>query len=469
MLFSELAFLFGFLPLFFLCTFAAKKNLTAQNIILLIFSMVFYAWGEPVYIFLLLISIGGNFVAGIAIDKFKDKITAKKISLALGTIFNLGLICVFKYSGFFCQSINDIFGSNIPVPEISLPIGISFYTFQILSYIIDVYRGEVPVQKNILFLGAYLVAFPQLIAGPIARYQTIAEELTDRTVTIEDLGYGFRRFIIGLGKKVLIANNAAVIADSLLAGDMKSFGALGAWLAMIAYTLQIYYDFSGYSDMAIGLGRTMGFHYLENFNYPYMANSATDFWRRWHISLSTFFRDYVYIPMGGNRVSKPRWILNMFTVWFLTGLWHGAGANFILWGLYFFVILIAEKTFLSGLQKIKVLNHITALLIIVVGWCIFRCESLSQIGTVLGGMFGVYGGGDLEAIYASGVLKIPYFIALIAGIIGSVPMPLAKLKSLVCTTNTGKVVADVAVMVVLFVSVAMLARGSYNPFIYFRF
>ncbi len=471
MLFSDLVFLFFFLPLFFISSYIFKNSIPAKNIILLVFSFVFYAWGEPVYILLLILSIVVNYIAGLLIGKTGKGTAIQKFIFVSSVIFNLVLLGYFKYIGFIVENINGIFGSSLTVPDVALPIGISFYTFQIMSYVIDVYRGEVKVQKNPLYLGAYLVGFPQLIAGPIVRYQTIAEELDERSVSTEDFAYGIRRFIIGLGKKVLIANQAAVVADSLLSGsmDIKSFGAAGAWLAMTAYSIQIYYDFSGYSDMAIGMGRAMGFHYLENFNNPYQADSATDFWRRWHISLSTFFRDYVYIPMGGNRVPVHRWIFNMLTVWFLTGLWHGASWNFILWGLYFGVILIAEKLLSRFRLQIKTLNHITTLLIIIVGWTIFRCEDLTSIADTLATMFGASGFINIKSLYASGALNLLYIAAIIFGIVGCIPALKTAFAEKARSGRLIPVTADVCLIVVLFLSIAVLARGAYNPFIYFRF
>jgi alginate O-acetyltransferase complex protein AlgI len=471
MLFSDLVFLFCFLPLFFIFTFIFKNNILAKNIIILIFSFVFYAWGEPVYILLLILSIIVNYTAGILIDYTCNKKNLRKSIFILAIIINLLFLGFFKYAGFAVEIFNNIFGSSFVIPRIVLPIGISFYTFQIMSYVIDVYRNEVKVQKKPLFLGAYLIAFPQLIAGPIVRYQTIAEELEERSVSVQDYAYGIRRFIIGFGKKVLIANQAAVVADNLLSGNMgiEKFGAAGAWLAMIAYSIQIYYDFSGYSDMAIGMGRAMGFHYLENFNKPYSASSATDFWRRWHISLSTFFRDYVYIPLGGNRVPVYRWIINMIIVWLLTGLWHGASWNFILWGLYFGVILIIEKFMLNIKINLKIISHIYALLIIIIGWTIFRCETLSQTSVTLKTMFGASGFCDLKSLYAAGVLNISYIAAILCGIIGCVPFTYKNNANNSQPLRIGPVITDVCLIAVLLLSIAVLARGAYNPFIYFRF
>jgi alginate O-acetyltransferase complex protein AlgI len=342
-----------------------------------------------------------------------------------------------------------------------------------------VYRKDVPAQKNIFFLGAYLSGFPQLIAGPIVRYKTIADELENRTENFEEFAGGARRFIAGLAKKVLIANNVAAIADTILTttlakggditGSVKDYGAIGAWIAVIAYALQIYFDFSGYSDMAIGMGRMMGFHYLENFNYPYTAKSVTDFWRRWHISLSSFFRDYVYIPLGGSRVSRPRWIFNIMIVWALTGLWHGAAWTFILWGVYFGIILIIEKLFLQKrLEKIPVLCHVYTIAAFIFGWVIFRAESIGHIGLILSTMFGSHGSGSFIYMAEKNILKLPQLTALIAGIICSVPVS-KYIKKFFDDNTIGRVFIDVSSIAALVLCVFSLAVDSYNPFIYFIF
>lgn len=471
MLFSDLTFIFFFLPLFFMSIFIFRNDLKKSNISLLIFSLFFYAWGELIYIFLLLISIILNYCFALLIDAAKQRAKKNftKLVLATAICFNLGSIGYFKYTGFFTEILNSLFSLKIPVPNIVLPIGISFFTFQILSYIIDVYRGDVPVQKNLLYLGAYIVAFPQLIAGPIVRYQTVAKELEERSVSNDDIAYGIRRFIIGLAKKVLIANQTAYITDTILSGNIVAVGALGTWLAVIAYTIQIYFDFSGYSDMAIGLGRMMGFHFPENFNNPYAAVSVTDFWRRWHISLSTFFRDYVYIPLGGNRVSKPRWIFNMAAVWILTGLWHGASLNFVLWGIFYGIILIIEKPLLVKLKNISVFNRIFTLFIIIIGWTIFRCEDFVLMNNVFASMFGINGVGSMEEIYLLGVMRIPNFAGLIAGILFSSEKLCLAAASLVSGNRIKKVIADIFIFLLLFLCIASLAKNSYNPFIYFRF
>lgn len=471
MLFSDLTFIFLFLPLFFLSIFIFRNDLKKSNISLLIFSLIFYAWGEVVYVFLLMISIALNYFFALWIDKARcaEKQGMTKLALLIAVLFNLGSIGYFKYTGFFVEILNSVTGLEIPVPEIALPIGISFFTFQILSYVIDVYRDDVPVQKNLLYLGAYVAAFPQLIAGPIVRYQTVAEEMEDRSVTDEDIAYGIRRFMVGLAKKVLIANQTAFIADTILGGDIAAVGMSGTWLAIISYTLQIYFDFSGYSDMAIGLGRMMGFHFLENFNNPYSAISVTDFWRRWHISLSTFFRDYVYIPLGGNRVSKPRWIFNMAAVWALTGLWHGASLNFVLWGTFYGVILILEKLVFSNLKDVKVLNRIFTLFVVIIGWTIFRCEDFELMKGVFASMFGANGVGSLEELYWLGVIRIPNLAALFAGIIFSSEKVCRAAASHVTGSRIKKIAADICIFALLFLCIASLAENSYNPFIYFRF
>ena len=427
MVFSSLPFIFFFLPAFFLCYFIAKKRAT-RNIILLIFSLFFYAWGEPFYILLMMFSIAFNFFFAKFIDSAKKTGKSGKTWLIINIIGNLLLITVFKYTGLLVEIISGITALPIPAPGIILPIGISFYTFQIMSYVIDVYRGDVPVQNNILFLGAYLCGFPQLIAGPIVRYETIADELINRTETFTEFTAGLRRFVIGLAKKVLIANTMATAVDTLLGYAPADYGAVGAWIAIAAYSMQIFFDFSGYSDMAIGMGRMMGFHYLENFDYPYSAVTVTGFWRRWHISLSTFFRDYVYIPMGGNRVGQGRWIFNMLIVWLLTGLWHGASLTFVLWGLYYGVLLILEK-FLYGkwMEKHTALGHLYTIASFGFGWVIFRSETFTRMGEILSAMFGGYGAGGggnltLITIFERAGINFGFVMIFIAALILCTPV-----------------------------------------------
>ncbi|MCI9039538.1 MAG: MBOAT family protein [Clostridia bacterium] len=465
MVFSSFTFLFIFLPLVLLTYFLAKKR-QYRNIVLLVFSLIFYAWGEPVYVLLMLLSIIVNYLIALKIERNKK---GKNKWMIIDVIFNLGIIGFFKYGNFVIQNINSIFHSNIGEMNLALPIGISFYTFQVLSYVIDVYRKTVPAQKSIVNLGMYVTLFPQLIAGPIVRYETVAEEIENRKENFTEVVEGLKRFFIGLGKKVLIANQMALIADTIYGGDLATTGTVTLWLAAISYTLQIYFDFSGYSDMAIGLGRIFGFHFLENFNYPYVAKSITDFWRRWHISLSTWFRDYVYIPLGGNRVSKFKWLRNILVVWLLTGLWHGASWNFILWGVYYGIILMIEKVFLGRIiEKLpKVLQHIYALFFIIIGWVIFRVEDFSQMGIVLQKMFTWQASGIIDNI----VLNFDIFSSLpyvLMGIIGSVPL-LARIRERKRNTIFYQIVSNIWIFGIFILSICFLLVATYNPFIYFRF
>ncbi len=464
MVFSSFSFLVYFFPLTCAAYFALK-NRTWRNIILLMASLFFYAWGEPVYIWLMLTSIAFNWFLAIAI------ISRKKMGVFLlvcGICINLTSIIFFKYGNFIVENINFIVGVNFIFPKVSLPIGVSFYTFFSISYLIDVYRGAVTPQKNILFYGTYLSMFPHLIAGPIVRYETIEHEIIHRNESINDFSEGLRRFITGFCKKVIIANTMGTIADTILVADPTTIGAIPAWYAFIAYTFQIYFDFSGYSDMAIGLGRVFGFHFLENFNYPYISRSVTEFWRRWHISLSSFFRDYLYIPLGGNRVSPMRWILNLIIVWLLTGLWHGASWNFICWGLYYGLLLIGEKMLWGKLiQKIiRPLQHLYTILIFTIGWVIFRMEDFRKLGEWLLALFGFNGAGRIVDLDVMNVLHYYpwFFVALIC----STPL----INNIYQRQNKSFVVSLLcdSISVILFVSAATnLATGGFNPFIYFRF
>lgn len=465
MVFSSFTFLFIFLPLVLLTYFFAKKR-KYRNIILLIFSLIFYAWGEPIYVLLMILSIVVNYFIALKIDRLKN---GKKKWMIIDIIFNLAIIGFFKYGNFVIQNINGIFNCNIAEIKLGLPIGISFYTFQVLSYVIDVYKKTVPAQKSIINLGMYVTLFPQLIAGPIVRYETVAEEIENRKENFTEIVEGLKRFFIGLGKKVLIANQMALIADTIYGGNIETVGTITLWIAAISYTLQIYFDFSGYSDMAIGLGKMFGFHFLENFNYPYIAQSITDFWRRWHISLSTWFRDYVYIPLGGNRVSKIKWLRNILIVWLLTGLWHGASWNFILWGIYYGVILIIEKLFLGKyIEKLpRFFRHIYTLFFVVIGWVIFRIEDFSQMGIVLKKMFVWTKSGILDNI----ILNYDIFASLpyiIIGIIGSIPV-FAKVKESTKSRVTYSVISTIWCLVIFIISICFLLTATYNPFIYFRF
>ena len=467
MLFSSLIFITAFLPLFFLLYYPVRKP-AWRNTLLFLFSVLFYAWGEPAFVLLMLFSLTVNYIFGLLIEKALPNKKRAKCFLILITVIDLGLLAVFKYTGFLVENLVSLTGLNIAPPKIPLPIGISFYTFQILSYVIDVYREEVPAQRNFIYLGAYLAAFPQLIAGPIVRYTDIAEELKERRVNADDIADGLRRFIMGLAKKVLIANNTALVADALFAVPADQLGAAGSWIAAIAYTLQIYYDFSGYSDMAIGMGRMMGFHYLENFNYPYASVSVTDFWRRWHMSLSSFFRDYVYIPLGGSRVSRVRWIFNTMVVWMLTGLWHGASWNFVVWGLYYGVFLLLEKLLFPDFQKkLPLFSWMLTMLATIIGWVVFRAETLTDAIQMYGAMFGAYGLSPLGLpglLQRSGVGGI-FLLAVLTGC--RFAFPHKKLSEIL--PKEGPVLSDAISFVLLFGCFLSLAAQSYNPFIYFRF
>ena len=385
MVFSSQTFLFFFLPLAGLCVLIRSKPV--QNALLLIASLIFYAWGEPKMVVLMVLVTLIAYGSGFAIVHFKARPRAKKGVLIASVVVILGNLVVFKYLNFLCRTFSFL---GLSDPGIALPIGISFYTFQILSYVIDLYRGKIALQRNFFYLLMYISFFPQLIAGPIVRYETVEQEIRSRSVTMDDLAHGFRRFVVGLAKKLLLANQVAQVAAIVYGGDPANYGSLMYWLAAIAYTLQIYFDFSGYSDMAIGLGRMFGFHFLENFNYPYVSLSVTEFWRRWHISLSTWFRDYVYIPLGGNRVSRGKWVRNILVVWGLTGLWHGADWNFLLWGLYYGVLLLLEKLWLGKyLERLpKALRWLLCMIIVCIGWVMSHTGCAHPIGNGLAALMG---------------------------------------------------------------------------------
>lgn len=452
MVFSSIIFLFMFLPLFLICYFI-PKNIRVKNVVLLIFSLFFYAYGEPYYVFLMLFMIIINYYLSIAMDRKKSKF----IFIFL-LILNLLSLFSFKYLNFCINNINSLFNLSINNVNLTLPIGISFYTFQILSYVIDVYKGKVCVQKSFINLACYVSAFPQLIAGPIVRYTDIEKELNDRKTSFDDFYEGIKRFITGLSKKVLIANNVSFVCDRIFGFGIISTGFIGIIIAIISYTIQIYFDFSGYSDMAIGLGRMCGFHYSENFNKPYLASSVTDFWRRWHISLSSWFRDYVYIPLGGNRVSKVKFIRNVLLVWLLTGLWHGDSWNFIIWGLYFGILLLIEKFFFRN-NKAKIYNHVITMLIICLGWLLFRVESIDSLLTSIKALTFRYGLGDINALYYLGIFSFRYILAFIFGIILSFDM--IKIKD--------GLFKDILILLLFVLSIIFIVVNSYNPFIYFRF
>jgi len=465
MLFSSIPFLFYFLPAVMLLYFLVPFKL--KNAVLLVFSLIFYAWGEPMYVFLMIASIAMFYFCGIAIEKATTK-KMKKLWLTVSIVLSLGLLGVFKYADFIIGNVNSIGNFQIPMLGLALPIGISFYTFQCLSYTIDVYRGQVEAQKNIISLGAYVSLFPQLIAGPIVRYIDVARELNHRTHSWDGFALGMRRFIVGLAKKILIANILGELVNMFHGMPEKSV--LMYWVYAIAFALHIYFDFSGYSDMAIGLGRIFGFHFIENFNYPYMSRSIAEFWRRWHMSLGSWFRDYVYIPLGGNRVSKARWVFNTLVVWMLTGWWHGAAWNFVLWGLLYAVFLMIEK-FVPAIQKLPdVLKRIYVLLIVVLGFVLFNAVDLKQAAGDIGGMFG-FGGVPLVSDATWYYLR-SYGMVLILGIVGSTPLIRDTANRLMAQEKTAKIVSilePVVLIALLLLCTAYLVDGSFNPFLYFRF
>lgn len=458
MVFSSITFLFYFLPIVLLAYFLSLPKL--KNFTLFIFSLIFYAWGEPLYIFIMIFSTIVDYIHALIIDKYRNTFKAR-IALISSIIINLSLLGFFKYSDFFISIINTIFNANINLINLALPIGISFYTFQTMSYTIDVYRNEAKPQRNIISLGTFVTLFPQLVAGPIVRYVDISKQLNSRTYTIDKFYEGIYRFIIGLSKKVLLANNLGIIWTSIKNSPYSTLSNATAWLGIICFTLQIYFDFSGYSDMAIGLGKIFGFDFLDNFNFPYVSESITEFWRRWHISLGIWFRDYVYIPLGGNRVSKLKWFRNIFIVWFLTGLWHGASFNFILWGLYFGFILILEKLFLLNfLNKIpNLFKHIYTLLLIIIGFVIFDLTNLEYIFKYLHAMFIINNNFiDNTFIY----YLTPNITLLIISIIASTPVIKHILDKYIY-------IRFIMLIIGFTLSVAFLVDSSFNPFLYFRF
>lgn len=466
MVFSSTIFLCVYLPLVLLGYYICPKK--GRNLFLLIASLVFYAWGEPKYVFLMIFSILVNYIFGRLMDKNRGRQKRMKLLLVLSVVIDIGLLSVFKYTDFVITNINAIFGSSFDLLNIALPIGISFYTFQAMSYTIDVYRDDVRVQKNLIDFGMYITMFPQLIAGPIVRYADVQDQLAERSVTTADFSEGVMRFVVGLGKKVLLANQMGAVWSDIyaLGGDVS---ALMAWTGAIAYTFQIYFDFSGYSDMAIGLGRMFGFKFPENFRYPYQSVSITDFWRRWHITLSTWFKEYLYIPLGGNRRGLARQALNLLIVWSLTGFWHGAGWNFVMWGLYYFVILFIEKLFLlKALDKLpKFFRHVYALVLIIIGWVIFASDDVSVLLPYLGSMFGAngaIGGMDVYTLLTKAVLLIICCIA-------STELPKKLFLSAAGAMNekAAFTLKSVLMIALLALSMILLIGDSYNPFLYFRF
>lgn len=454
MVFSSILFIFYFLPLTLLLYYAGPSRL--RNLVLLVMSLAFYSWGEPVYVSIMLFSTIFDYGNGLAIEKClsSGRKRAARAVLLLSVAGNLGILGFFKYSNFFIEIINAAGGTDFPLLELSLPIGISFYTFQTMSYTIDVYLGQAGAQKNLVQFGAYVAMFPQLVAGPIVKYKDISGQLADRNVTAERFSYGISRFITGLSKKVLLANNIGMVWEQISGGNLAVLSAAEAWIGAAAFSFQIYFDFFGYSDMAIGLGELFGFHFQENFNHPYRSKSMTEFWRRWHISLGTWFREYVYIPLGGSRKGMKRQLLNLLIVWCLTGLWHGASWNFLVWGLYFGVFLTAEKLFL--LRRLEALpgwvSHAYCLIFVAVSWVIFAFDSMADVCTYVKSMFGLGSGGWIgEAALYYGETWGVFFVVCALCSLGIFKMKRAFLPVLFAA------------------SICFLAGGTYNPFLYFRF
>lgn len=467
MVFSSIPFLYYFLPIVIILYALSPKKL--KNSTLLLVSIVFYAWGEPRYIVFMAVSVIFGYIFGLLTEKFRGT-GAAKVFLILSLIESLGLLCYCKYANFFIENFNAMTGLSVGLLSITLPIGISFYTFQILSYVVDVYRGDVPAQRNLINLAAYVAMFPQLIAGPIVRYSDVRDQLEERTHTLEKTSVGIRRFIIGLAKKVLIANILGELVDIFKKSDDKSV--LFFWIYAVAYMLHIYFDFSGYSDMAIGLGKLFGFDFVENFNYPYISKSITEFWRRWHMSLGSWFRDYVYIPLGGNRVSKPRQFFNIFVVWMLTGFWHGADWNFIIWGLFFAVLLTVEKyLYKKHLDNSKVFSHIYVLFFVMISFIIFDSTDLSFAGEVITSMFG-FGGVPLVSTASVYYLE-SYAVVLIIAAVGATPVIrdlCTKLQNKgTAVSKVMNILEPVALAILLITVTGYLIDGSFNPFLYFRF
>ena len=461
MLFSSIEFLFYFLPVALLGYFLMPRR--GKNVWLLAVSLGFYAWGEPKFVVLMVASILLNYVWGLAIAYSKTALW-KKIFLVCSVLTCLGLLGYFKYADFAVENFNALFGTEIPLPKVILPIGISFYSFQILSYTIDVYRGKVEAQKNPLDFGCYVALFPQLIAGPIVRYIDVDRELENRSTGVDDIHEGVRRFLIGLGKKVLIANQLGAFVEVFRASGEKSV--LFYWLYAIGFSLHIYFDFSGYSDMAIGLGRIFGFHFPENFNYPYLSASIQEFWRRWHMTLGGWFRDYLYIPLGGSRVSKGKWLRNVLCVWLFTGLWHGAAWNFVVWGLMFAALLLIEK-WVPAIQKLPMwLRHTYVLVLVAISFVVFNAASLSQAAGDIGGMFGF---GHVPFVTAETLYYLrSYAVVFVVGIVGS--LPFVRSFALRQEGKKGFWAAETAFLVaLLLLCTASLVDGSFNPFLYFRF
>ena len=470
MVFSSLVFIFVFLPITLFIYYLSPRKL--KNLVLLISSLIFYAWGEPIYIFLMIFTTVFSYVSAILINKYKSKKTSSLAIFILSVAVNLSVLCFFKYYGFFIDNINNLFSMNIKFKKLPLPVGISFYTFQTLSYIIDVYLKKVPVQKNIISFSTYVTMFPQLVAGPIVKYGDINKQLENRKESLDKFGDGVSYFIRGLSKKVLLANNIGLLWSNVKALSPDKISVFSAWLGILAFTFQIYFDFSGYSDMAIGLGKFFGFDLMENFNYPYISKSVTEFWRRWHISLGSWFREYVYIPLGGNKKGALKQYRNLFIVWFLTGFWHGANWNFIIWGLYFGILITLEKIFvLKWLDKLpNFISHVYALIIIIVGWAIFEFENTSVLFSFIKTMFGMGSNTfiDNQSIY---YLYTNLFLFILA-IIFSTPLPKKLFKKLIYNVKLkpyAKLIVPTIYLILILLCTTYLVNETYNPFLYFKF
>ena len=466
MLFSSIPFLYYFLPCTLILYFLVPDRL--KNAVLLVMSLLFYAWGEPRYVLLMLVTIAAGYGFGRRIGAARGTKCARRWLIA-SVVFHLMVLGIFKYTGFFTENFTALTGLTLPLPRIVLPIGISFYTFPVMSYTVDVYRGDTAAQKNPVTLAAYVAMFPQLIAGPIVRYRDVAAQLECRTHSVEKAALGARRFILGLAKKILLANALGELCDSFRASGDKSV--LFFWLYGVAFMLHIYFDFSGYSDMAIGLGRIFGIDFIENFRYPYVSRSATEFWRRWHMSLGSWFRDYVYIPLGGNRVGRAKWLRNILVVWLLTGLWHGAAWNFVLWGLFFAVLLTVEKLWLGRhLEKHRILSHGYLLFMVMVSFILFNAADLPQ---ALGDMGGLFGAGGVPLVSAEALYELRnYGFILLLAMVGATPLP-KRLAERTAATPAGSrclaVAEPVVLAALLLIMTAYLVDGSFNPFLYFRF
>ena len=463
MVFSGLPFLFFYLVVTLLIYKLTPLKL--RNLVLLIASLFFYGWGEPVYIVIMFLSIAVDYTHGMLVERWRDNDRKARMAVASSVFFNLLILVTFKYYDFLAGSLNAVTGWNIPLLGVPMPIGISFYTFQTMSYTIDVYRKDTPVQRNIVTFGTFVTLFPQLIAGPIIQYKSVAEQLQCRREDLEKFVSGIQRFCVGLAKKVLLANAVGKLWDVFLATDTAELTVLGGWLGLMAYAFQIYFDFSGYSDMAIGLGRMFGFEFIENFNYPYISKSVVEFWKRWHISLTNWFREYAYFPLGGNRVSKPKWIRNILVVWLLTGIWHGAGWNFLLWGLYYALFMLGERLFWGkGLAKLPApVQHLYAMIVVLVGWGLFAIEDMGQLESYL---LVCFGGGSLVDAFTLYQLwsYLPLLVILVFA-----ALPVGRKLYLRLPEKVQSVATPVLVLVSLVLCTASLVDASYNPFLYFRF